>query len=626
MPPGYKSAYARLLPCVCFLFAFLASPLRAGDRFPELWSRAEALELWDHPYWFTLGHYHRTLWFRIESRIDDPRFFLAEDGKTNRRAELKATLRAFTRPDPAVDTDERTLACRFPARRRWLQETLQLSEEDFAFPDCETYARVLDQLQLTRATLAYPAAYMNSPASMFGHLLLVIDREDKSRLLSKAVNYAAVVEDTFGPLFAFKGIFGLYDGVFAILPYYEKVEEYSAVNRRDIWEYPINLDGDGFDRMMRHVWELQDLRSRYFFFKENCAFNLLYAIEAGRPDLSFTRRFRMSAIPVNLLQELHGSGVLGPPIYRPSKTSQMAHLVTFVSPEEQQRALELAQGQALASAQDSAETLSLAVEIAQHHYTERRLTPEVYRERVLPLLRERSQRGKVEIPPVPTPPPPESAHAPRRAYVYAGTGQNQNQLAGIKLRAAYHGWLDVPTGFTPGSTITFFETDLRLSDDLQRLSLHELNLVEIRSLTPHTLWAAPLSWSAAFRVEEAPFRSEHHRGLVNFAAGRTWAPASKTLVYALFSSILLRDTELSDHFAWEPGLQTGASYEAERLRAGVHASSHQGLLGSDILRHRADAEIRWALTPALSLGTRFTYRREDTQSLQERLLTFQYTF
>jgi hypothetical protein len=626
MSSGLIHAYARLLPCVCFLLLFPPARLSAEDPYPDLWARAESLKLWNRPEWFTLGHYHRTLWLRIESRIDDPRFFLAPDGKTDRRAELNATLRAFTRPDPAETSGERTLACRFPARRRWLIEALDLTDEDFIVPDCPAYSRVLEQLQLTQATLAYPSAYMNSPASMFGHLLLVIDREDKSRLLSKAVNYAALVEDTFGPLFAIKGIFGLYDGVFAILPYYEKVEEYSAVNRRDIWEYPLNLDADAFDRLMRHVWELQELRSRYFFFKENCAFNLLYAIEAGRPDLQLTRRFRLSAIPVNLLRELNETGVLGEPVYRPSKTSQMAHLANFLEPGAQQKALQMAQGLTPPSEADCPVTLSLAVEITQHHYTEKQIPPEVYRERVLPLLRERSRRGKVDLPPIPTPAPPETAHAPRRIFLYGGTGLNRENLAGIRLRAAYHDELDMPTGFTPGSAITFLEADLRASEDLNRLSLHELTLVEIASLTPHTLWASPLSWSVSFRIEEAPFHPEHHRGDITFATGRTWAPANRTLLYTLFASTLLRDTDLDDNFAWEPGLQAGIRFTGDRLRTGIHTSTRHGVLGSDILRHRTDAELRYALSPALSVGTRFTYRYEDSHSLQERLLTLSYTF
>ncbi len=83
------------------------------------------------------------------------------------------------------------------------------------------------------------------------------------------------------------------------------------------------------------------MRSRYFFFKENCAFNLLYPIEAARPSVKLVRRFRMSAVPVSLLQQLADTGVTGDPVFRPSKASVMQHLASLLSPEEIGRTREL---------------------------------------------------------------------------------------------------------------------------------------------------------------------------------------------------------------------------------------------------------------------------------------------
>lgn len=630
---GWMMTYARVLPCVCFLGMLFAAPVPEGtevavseDPFPALWARAEAMRLWDHPVWWTLGHYHRTMWLRVESRVDDPRFFLAERGKVDRRAELRETLRQFTQPDPALARGERSLACRFPARRRWLQEVLEMPETAFGSPDCESYAQVMAQLGLTQATVVYPSAYMNSPASMFGHLLLVLDRAEKNRLLSRAVNYAAIVEDSFGPLFAFKGIFGLYDGVFAILPYAEKVEEYSAVNRRDIWEYPLALDADAFDRMLRHVWELQELRSRYFFLKENCAFNLLYPVEAARPELRLTRRFRAHAVPVGILRELTQTGVTQEPVFRPSKSTQMAHLASLLDGEGQRRALALGRGAAVPDAEDTAVVLSLAVEIAQFDYTERRISPEVYRERALPLMRERSRRGRVVVPPVPVPEPPHLAHGPRRVGVYAGRDRDGAGIVGGRFRVAYHDWLDLPRAMPPGAEITFLEVDVRADQDAERWHLHQLTVVEIRSLTPHTLWARPLSWAGLLQVEEDPLRPEHHRTRGSFATGRTWAPAERGLLILMLENTLLADSRLDAGVAWEPGVLAGAQYAGERLRAGVRLQSRWGVLGSSAVRHQFQAETRYAVTDSLSLGLRLQHRIEARQDVQEQLVTLMWTF
>ena len=68
-------------------------------RADEVWAAAEAQALWTHDEWRRLLHYKPGLWAdRWRSDADDPRFFLAEDGATNPRAELAATLAAFAAP------------------------------------------------------------------------------------------------------------------------------------------------------------------------------------------------------------------------------------------------------------------------------------------------------------------------------------------------------------------------------------------------------------------------------------------------------------------------------------------------------------------------------------------------
>jgi hypothetical protein len=42
------------------------------------------------------------------------------------------------------------------------------------------------------------------------------------------------------------------------------------------------------DRLLRHAWELQGIYARYFFFDENCSFNLLYLLDVARPSLRLT--------------------------------------------------------------------------------------------------------------------------------------------------------------------------------------------------------------------------------------------------------------------------------------------------------------------------------------------------
>jgi hypothetical protein len=89
---------------------------------------------------------------------------------------------------------------------------------------------------------------------MFGHTLLIVETASKSKLLAYAISYAAVTQETFGPLYAIKGLFGFYRGYYSILPYYAKIQEYRDLSDRDIWEYPLNLEYGEVIRLLMHIY------------------------------------------------------------------------------------------------------------------------------------------------------------------------------------------------------------------------------------------------------------------------------------------------------------------------------------------------------------------------------------
>lgn len=604
---------AQLWLCVFFCAGFIAQA-SADELLDSLWAAAEARALWDDPEWWTLGHYHRTMWGTVSSRMDDPRFFLHAQGKHNRRLELQATLTAFVNPDTVGGSP--SVACRFPARRKWLLRKLELPDTVFPGGDCAEFSASLAELQIESATLVYPSAYLNSPASMFGHLLLVLERKGKDRLLSRAVNYAANVEDSFGPLFAVKGIFGLYDGVYTMLPYYDKVEEYAAVNRRDIWEYPLKLEAEELDMLLRHVWELQSLKSRYFFFKENCAFNLLYPLQVARPSLALVRRFRMSAVPVSLLQQLAQSGVTGDPVYRASKATEMSDLAEGMSAEEIRHVRALVAGAEMPEDLSPAQ-MGLVIAWIQYLYTEQEMTPEDYRTRILPWLRARSKMGKLEMPPPPLPAPPDQGHAPRRAMAYGGVDTvNGQAFYGIRLRAAYHDWLDDPTGYPAGSSIRMFELDVQARPESGELFLNELTLMDIRSQTPPAPWVRPLSWAVAFGAESDPFDPGQVRGVGRFASGFTLEPHPGIEAYLMLSQQLFWDTALEENLSWEPGFQWGLLRPSPGLALGLRGWHHWGVLGYAGERHWVEAEARVFVNRNFSLGLSVQHREESQRQAQ----------
>lgn len=302
---------------------------------------AQQMELWKDPYWHTLLHYKKTL-FGLRSQVDDPRFFLAPSGKSDPQAELEATLQGLF----SVEEDEtQHPVCRFVARYHWLAEKLKIDPSRLPVPECSRFAEIMEHIKPASVTLIFPAAHINSPASMFGHTLLTVDTASKSRLLAYAINYSAVTRETFGPVFAIKGLFGFYPGYFSILPYYGKLQEYSDVDHRDIWEYPLNLNGDEIKRLLMHTYEMDKIYSDYYFFDENCCYDLLFLLDVARPSTGLTDQFSSWVIPIDTIRKVKENGLITGAIYRPSRATKIKYLASLLSGSDGKIALAMARGE-----------------------------------------------------------------------------------------------------------------------------------------------------------------------------------------------------------------------------------------------------------------------------------------
>jgi len=188
-------------------------------------TQAHELELAKTVEWRRLVHYFPSSRSPsgIESHVDDERFFLADDGKTNPQSELDSSIVQLLSSDHAslVSNDE-SPRCRFVAREQWLRNKLDLTE--IPVPTyCTKFQDWLQRVKPHTVTLIFPASFINSPSSMFGHTLLRIDPENidsNSDWLSWSLNFAADVgeDDSLTAGYAFKGIAGAYDGKFHSVP------------------------------------------------------------------------------------------------------------------------------------------------------------------------------------------------------------------------------------------------------------------------------------------------------------------------------------------------------------------------------------------------------------------------
>ncbi|HXN07211.1 MAG TPA: DUF4105 domain-containing protein [Nitrospiria bacterium] len=526
----------------------------------QILHKAKENKLSDDRYWHILLHYKKTL-SGFKSLLDDPRFFLSPKGKTDPPAELEATLKAFF---DSTDTGDGHPRCRFPARYEWLKSELNWDDSRFPAVSCEAFKKYESSLQPKSAVLVFPAFFMNNPASMFGHTLLRIDNSSESKLLSFAVNYAAY-PDSFGILYPIKGIFGFYKGFFSVFPYYDTIKMYNDTEQRDMWEYQLNLTEDELKKMSLHLWELKEIYSYYYFFGENCSFNILYLFEAARPSLHLTDRVRPWVIPTDTLRLIMEEGVVGKLDYRASKANRIRHIGSLLNEKERVLAREISENKAESgqiasgSPENKIHILDLATEEVQYLYGKHKMTKEDYQKRFLATLNERSKLGRSdgEEKPIAPPDPPDSGHRSSRISLGGGVRESLT-FEEIRYRPAYHTLHDPDTGFSKGSQIVFMDTAVRFYNN-GIVKLQDFDFIDIVSLSPRDEFFKPLSYqiSTGFHQQTTPAGDDLLVYQLNPAVGVAFESPWIGLYYGMIEANLNFSGEYKDNVAFGGGLVVG---------------------------------------------------------------------
>lgn len=531
----------------------------------EILASAAEQKLHEDRYWHILMHYQDGL-FGVESLIDDPKFFLSPQGKTDPQAEIQATIRAFF--EPHGDEND-SAVCRFPARFEWISKRLNIDPDRIPFPACRSFENFMETARPSSVTLVFPMSHLNSPASMFGHTLLTVETADRTSLLAYSISYSAVTNETFGPFFAFKGVFGLYPGYFAVLPYYNKLEQYSDVDHRDIWEYRLNLTAPEIRRMLLHVRELESIASNYYFFQENCSYLLYFLLEAARPSLELSDRFHWWLIPLDSIRMIEEQGLITGASYRPSRTTKIGFLASNLNEPGKTAALAMADGMSYEDAlmlgglsdQEKKTACELAGEYLQYLYSKRRVSEETYQERFLSILTARSRlgTGPGADPGGITPPvQPDRGHRSNRLAI--GTGvRGDDAFAELRIRPAYHHLMDLDDGYVEGAQLIFADIALRYYPEDRRLLLESLDVIDIVSLSPRDRFFSPVSWkldTGLIRVNRDDDES-HLIYQINPGGGMAFGSMKTGLFYGMLETGLNLGGALEKRYAAGAGGSAG---------------------------------------------------------------------
>ena len=210
-------------------------------------------EFYQSRKWLNLLYYEKS-GDEYRSVADDDRFFVSKFGKTNPKSEYEAELKLTLDQDPEFRQ-------KFPLRYKTITKVNQLP-----YIPIVTVNNAIDSV-----VVAYPNRYMANPASMFGHLFLIL-KSKQGLMDSDILHYIADTAGQDQSAYIFNGLTGQFKGWFLKEPYYRKIKEYNYVEDREIVYYDLKLSAEQIEDLQLHSVELKQSYFYYYFLDENCAF------------------------------------------------------------------------------------------------------------------------------------------------------------------------------------------------------------------------------------------------------------------------------------------------------------------------------------------------------------------
>lgn len=468
--------------------------------------KARDQKLWNETTWLRLGHYDKTWWGGYRSPFRGP-LFLAEEGFNSPEKEMLATLEAFFSESAELTKKfTRHPQCQFLARQTWLTKKLNVAAEDIN--PCEERKEWKAQLNIQAASLIFAASDLGNPSSSYGHTFLKLINPVNAKnkdLIDYGINYAAAANASEGISYAFKGIFGLYDGIFTMLPYHQKIREYINLEGRDIWEYHLNFTPEETNFLLDHILEMEHSAAPYFFFTENCSYHILRTLEVVRPELNLSKNFTKFVIPIDTVKIVdRKSDLISKRVFKKSlKTDYIEsysrlNLLQKNALEEAVEKLTISPKYDL-SKKEKAEVYEAGMKYmaVKAYRTGKDLDNEVYQ-----LSSERAMLGQLTSDTqIKTIQPPEQSHDSSAVYLGSGflTKSEKNNLPytnydSFKFRSSFHDLEQPDFGAVHMSQTEMLGFDFRYYRELKKLSLYQLTILDLINMNPVTQIDKNISW------------------------------------------------------------------------------------------------------------------------------------
>ncbi len=512
------------------------------------------------------------------SAVDDARFFLSPNGREDSGAELDAMLVAFADEmanktnnsktnHTAQASNSSSALCRFPARAKWLSDTLAI-EKSAMQVTCPELTEWMQKLAPEQLSIMFAQEYLDNPLSAFAHTLLRIDSKASVADPSQ-IHHAYALNDTVDGdtkdnfvLYAIKSMTGGYNNLIEIDPYPEKLAKYLQDDERDAWTYQLDLTPEEVQQIILHVWETKDLKLPYYFTSDNCASEILRLIDVVRPEQHLLSQLPYAVIPSDVVQLLNKEGFLASTNYTPADSTLRQAQLNKVKQERKQLGYHNNPKQTI----NEIKSAQLNKVSSMSADGQALLTHQIAVSDTNPLNRHSLQMGSI------------------------GIGQRgDNNYIDLGARAGYHDTLDNPSGFPQffdlegaSATLRLYDTDNDKANQPKSVVLQNLTLIKGRSFNPVNSAKKGKTWGAsieATRVNDGSQQdgTDHLVGSLGYESGWSWAfgtPSAGTgemppqLCYTFLAGTAQTGRGINKGFRVGAGVNAGCRYQINnQLRA-----------------------------------------------------------
>jgi len=602
----------------------ICTPAYGDDFFSylkDIHQKAATREIFKEKTWLYLLHYY-PVEVNSQSDITDRRFFLSETGYQNPKDELYETIEAIF--DPVFEKGDRHGQCLFRARFFWLDQQLNFDRQYLPKVKCKNYFSWRDLISAQSISLVFASSFMDNPGSVYGHTFLKINREKggtRLNLLDHVIQYQALPDDTIGILYAIKGIFGGYKGLYPLDPYYIPIQNNIEFEDRSIWEYELNLSDFQMELLLTHSWELAHFYTHYYFFKENCAYRILELIEIADPQYRFKDKFLFWAMPSQAVTyALNEKGLVRQMNYFPARTRQLMQKFDRLTPTEKQLLRDLARKpENLSSSQYQSlptlrkiKVLDAVLDFLRSRVNKDRDKPQTakHRRKIL-LARSRLGRSEGENLEYSDEQSIHKGHSPARIKIGMGRGED-NTFLELAIRPSYHDLLADEIGHLKNSHFTTLDLYFRLYQD--DWLFHQVDIVYLFDLSPNNIISSDWSWRVKAGVYPSTLLSciDCRKSQFQLAFGKSQSLFSESMVgYLLAHGTLEADRNYKNDFLLGPGVDAGLLLHTGDLWKMQFELSHsQGIAGDDHTYVTGKLHQRWRFDQQTDLRIEWNYQSE----------------